>query len=231
MDNYNPRQNTRMRWKDARELEKFIFLTGHFHFQTEVLENVLEDELYGKLYKELQFCAENITSKGVLITDTYNNALFIGTIFDDNSMQLINFYNNEADIIDINIVTDNELKITKETETFISEDHVKTLFGNQSIIGQGNIDLYRHQLTLTNTDDISVSCIVYSSNNLPIDSPQDFVTVTKADKDYTGHAIYLTASGDINPAFIRYSAGNVIIQLKTGNIKPVKTITDIVTTI
>lgn len=179
MENYNPRQNTRMRWKDARELEKFIFLTGRFHFHTEVLENVLEDELYGKLYKELQFCAENITSKGVLITDTYNNALFIGAIFDDNSMQLINFYSNQADIIDINIANDNELNITKETETFISEDNVKTLFGNQSIIGTGNIDLYRHQIYLTSNTTV-VTIEILSSNKLKVDNAQDLTALTNA---------------------------------------------------
>ena len=165
MGNYNPRQNTRMRWRDARELEKFIFLTGHFHFQTEVLENVLEDELYGKLYKELQFCEENITSKGVLITDTYNNALFIGTIFDDNSMQLINLYGNQADIIDINIGNENELNIKKETETFISEDNIKTLFG-QSILGTGNIDLYRHYLKVSDNNGNTANFEFISSSNI-----------------------------------------------------------------
>lgn len=39
------------------------------------------------------------------------------------------------------------------------------------------------------------------------------------------------ASSNVQPAFIRYSAGNVIIQLQNGSIAPVKTITDIVTTI
>lgn len=160
---------------NAAELDKYIILTGYFHFQTELLENVLEDELYGKLYKELQFCADNTTSKGVLITDTYSNALYIGTIFDDNSMQLISFYSNQADIIDINIALDNQLNITKETETFISEDNVKTLFGDQSIIGSGNIDLYNHQLLIN--DDCYFNII--SSNNLVIDSIQDLTNVLK----------------------------------------------------
>ena len=160
---------------NAAELDKYIILTGHFHFQTEKLENVLEDELYGKLYRELQFCAKNITSKGVLITDTYHNALFIGTIFDDNTMQLINFYNNQAVIIDISIGDENELNITKETETFISEDNVKTLFGNQSIVGTGNIDLYRHEIIVNGL----YHGIIYSSNNLKIDSLQDLTTVVK----------------------------------------------------
>ena len=34
MGNYNPRQNTRMRWKDERELEKFSFLYGGFASST-----------------------------------------------------------------------------------------------------------------------------------------------------------------------------------------------------
>lgn len=151
---------------NAAELDNYIILTGNFHFQTEKLENVLEDELYGKLYRELQFCAKNTTSKGVLITDTYNNALFIGTIFDDNNMQLINFYSNQADIIDISIGNDNELNITKETETFISEDNVKTLFGNQSILGTGNIDLYRHWLQVKNADGVYAYFEFISSSNI-----------------------------------------------------------------
>lgn len=165
---------------NAAELDKYIILTGYFHFQTEVLENVLEDELYGKLYRELQFCTDNTTSKGVLITDTYSNALFIGTIFDDNTMQLINFHNNQADIININIANDNELNIIKETETFLSEDNVKTLFGSQSIIGTGNIDLYKHQLTLNYDGEYkTLSLIVYSSSNLNVDSLQDLTTLLK----------------------------------------------------
>lgn len=231
MDNYNPRQNTRMRWKDARELEKFIFLTGYFHFQTEVLENVLEDELYGKLYRELQFCVDNTTSKGVLITDTYSNALFIGTIFDDSTMQLINFCNNQADIIDINIANDNELNITKEKETFLSEDNVKTLFGNQSIIGQGNIDLYRHQLECEINEDSNTFLFeIISSNNLKIDSLQDLTTVTKATNE--SNIKYLILDTSIwTVGYLYYQGGLWYIIEANSKLYTVASINDVVTTI
>lgn len=88
----------------------------------------------------------------------------------------------------------------------------------------------RHQLTLTNTNNVSVNCNIYSSNNLKIDSVQDFVTVVKPNADYEEQAIYLD-NGNIKTAYIRYSAGAVIIQLSNGGLYPVKTITDIVTTI
>ena len=90
--------------------------------------------------------------------------------------------------------------------------------------------VYRHQLTLTNTNDVSVNCTIYSSNNLKIDSVQDFVTVVKPNADYSEQAIYLD-NGTVKPAYIRYSSSNVIIQLTGGGLSPVKTITDVITTI
>lgn len=88
----------------------------------------------------------------------------------------------------------------------------------------------KHELTLTNTNDVSVNCTIYSSNNLKIDSVQDFMTVVKPTSDYAEQAIYLD-NGTVKPAYIRYSTNNVIIQLSGGGVSPVKTITDIVTTI
>lgn len=104
-------------------------------------------------------------------------------------------------------------------------------FVNSSINSQiKDYKVYRHQLTLTNTNDVSVNCTIYSSNNLKIDSVQDFVTVVKPNADYSEQAIYLD-NDTIKPAYIRYSASNVIIQLAGGGLSPVKTITDVVTTI
>lgn len=49
----------------------------------------------------------------------------------------------------------------------------KTLFGNQSIYGNGNIDLYEHDVTITGTNiDVVVSDII-SSKNTKIDSLTD----------------------------------------------------------
>lgn len=59
--------------------------------------------------------------------------------------------------------------------------NVKTLFGNQqSIYGSGNIDLYRHNITIkinkAGTQVAWVCTIHISSSNTPIDSVSDFLT-------------------------------------------------------
>lgn len=120
------------------------------------------------------------------------------------------------------------INIRVENEIFLTEDNIKTIFG-QYITGTGDITLYRHQMTITNANDVSVVYIVDASNNLVVNTLEKFVTVTKANTSYTGLASYLDASGNIQPAFIRYSAGNVVIQLQNGSISPMKSVSDIVT--
>lgn len=64
--------------------------------------------------------------------------------------------------------------------SIICKDNLKTLFGNQSIVGAGNIDLYRHCVTFTPSD-MSVGggirLVIYSSNNLKVDSLTDLKTL------------------------------------------------------
>lgn len=53
---------------------------------------------------------------------------------------------------------------------------LKTLFGDMSLIGSGNIDLYEHFITLNDT----IYMQHLSSSNLVCDSLQDLTTMTKA---------------------------------------------------
>ena len=65
---------------------------------------------------------------------------------------------------------------------YLHEGNVKTLFGNQSIYGSGNIDLYRHIITLSfNNSTFSglVRIEHISSNNLKVDSLTDLYTLMK----------------------------------------------------
>lgn len=83
--------------------------------------------------------------------------------------------------------------------SILRQDNVKTLFGNQSIYGSGNIDLYNHNLvitaTATNVSALKALITFTSSSNTKIDSLTDLYTacskfgempasgyVTKADK-------------------------------------------------
>lgn len=96
---------------------------------------------------------------------------------------------------------------------FLREDNVKTLFGNQSIYGSGNIDLYRHNVKLTSS---SLECVftVISSSNTAIDSLTDLFSILKPivgsdsiypingrvlynNKYYTATKVYPTADGAI----------------------------------
>ena len=62
----------------------------------------------------------------------------------------------------------------------LTSDNVKTLFGNQSIIGSGNIDLYNHDIEITGMIDsipISIEFNRVSSKNLVVNSVNDLITL------------------------------------------------------
>mgnify|MGYP000121531085 FL=1 len=65
------------------------------------------------------------------------------------------------------------------TVDLLSSESVKTLFGNQSIVGAGNIDLYRHivELNINTGNGVTAYAVIISSKNLVIDSLADLKTV------------------------------------------------------
>lgn len=74
-------------------------------------------------------------------------------------------------------------------ETPLTEDNVKTLFGNQSIVGSGNIDLYRHEFELSSESGIKHYYEHISSNPLVCDSLQDLTAVIKPTGDDSYYAL------------------------------------------
>lgn len=82
----------------------------------------------------------------------------------------------------------------------------KTIFGNQSLHGSGNIDLYRHQLSFEiNNGQFNLCAIIYSSNNLKINSLQDLTAVTKATYGYGMQTIGISISASTVPNCIIYT--------------------------
>lgn len=71
------------------------------------------------------------------------------------------------------------------TKNYVREDKLKTLFGNQSIYGSGNIDLYKHNLHIVGTTSgtTDIYCQIISSNSLKIDSLTDLQTIL-ADEEW-----------------------------------------------
>lgn len=64
--------------------------------------------------------------------------------------------------------------------SIICKDNLRTIFGNQSLVGAGNIDLYRHNICFTSADQdklVKIRFIVLSSNNLKVDSLTDLKTL------------------------------------------------------
>ena len=81
----------------------------------------------------------------------------------------------------------NTADYTVTTKEYPLKQSFKTLFGNQSIIGTGNIDLYRHNLHIGQGNSgsyINAYATVYSSSNLKVDSLTDLKTILNLD-NYT----------------------------------------------
>lgn len=170
MENYNPRQNTRMRWKDAKELEKFKFISGEFSFITKTLEQASKHKPWSKIVEVIE---NGSAYKPVLIFDIANNEFYFGTQEND-ELFLQTLYANQGYALEIQYdhITD-KLTITSTEENYLT-DPVKTGLG-QSIIGTGNIDLYYHQILVN--DDCYFN--IPSSSDLPINSTQDLTNLLK----------------------------------------------------
>lgn len=94
---------------------------------------------------------------------------------------------------------------TSEPITLLADSNVKTLFGNQSIVGTGNIDLYRHTVKITQGTTGSQNFIyttLYSSKNTPIDSINDLKTT-----------LNLSAS-ETYPAYGEVQGGEPVLYLQ-----------------
>ena len=226
MGNYNPRQNTRMRFKDERELEKFIFISGEFGFGSEVLEEASKHEPWSKITNIL---VNGKLEEPILLHDISDNTPYIG-YKDSDTILLNNLEGNTNYTVEL-IYNQNEDKLTinKAEDELLSADNVKTLFGNQSIIGQGNIDLYVHHLL------INSNCYftIYSSNNLNVDTPEKLTTLLK-DKNTSIYYFGYQQTQYIYNVAISFNAATNLWQIRVSGEETsseITDVTDIVTTI
>lgn len=203
--------------------------TGMYPTDNHAVRTITNETQIPIVYKCIHYVKEHgaciLKIRNGMITSTgytdYNPVYVLCITSPDSDNSIIECYGTTGEYI-IKLISDNDTSLGSESNTKIIYDKIAKASDIKNV--------YRHQLTLTNTNDVSVNCNIYSSNNLKIDSVQDFVTVVKSSVDYAEQAIYLD-NATVKPAYIRYSAGNVIIQLSGGGLSPVKTITDIVTTI
>lgn len=237
MNSYNGRQITQMRFKDVRELEKFKFVSNGYDLQTERLEHVSQDKIWKSLIN--------------ILMETYNKPINIPLILYDEAREEIylgyvegvvytgySVYSNSISSVDITYNSDDDiLEITYTNEEIMSTDNVKTLFGNQSIIGTGNIDLYRHYLTITDINGKVAKFEWISSSNINVSGVgtklKDLLKCSgiESSRKY-GHGY---EDSDLTTPCIMYWLGSSmgILSLKFGSSSPseISNVVDIVETI
>lgn len=128
---------------------------------------------------------------------------------------LIVLNTNGGSIIDVNFVDKNtrilpntdtttgyeNIQLPSGSGTLVTDASFKTLFGNQNIVGSGNIDLYRHHINYIEASGspiINIYVDIYSSKNILVDSLTDLKTLL-------GDTFQIQIYGNIvGPSGIRY---------------------------
>ena len=94
--------------------------------------------------------------------------------------------------------------IAEETDTqyLLSNKNIKTLFGNKSIYGSGNIDIYKHQIYLNKAANATIQkgnikITAYSSNNLKVDSMTDLKTLLGNTFEITANGYVIQSGGEL----------------------------------
>lgn len=160
---------------------------------------------------------KNLEVDGAITINTGDAGLYLITgdyklniYFEGNVLYFSGFKGEEA-IFDFNL-SSNSIYDQQNGITYLNSTNTKTLFGNKSIVGEGNIDLYRHTITLsTSAGGIDGICYLdwISSNNLKCGSIQDLRTLL-------GSGVHsLQAS---NPTGLLFA---VVITPSTAEIRPV----------
>ena len=89
------------------------------------------------------------------------------------------------------------LVFEKEDKTLkVPLPKTKTLFGNQSVLGSGNIDLYSHTVAIDNGLDGNIYTVFYSSKNTVINSITNLMQAIGLERGYPWPAYGAVATGE-----------------------------------
>lgn len=116
---------------------------------------------------------------------------YLGDVIEDGVVARIDFSNNyqQPSVIVSPTASDPTPFLEMPAPT------TKTLFGNKSVLGEGNIDLYRHNVQIrrgTTGSESYIYTTLYSSKNTNIDSITDLKTMLNlsADETYPAYGLY-----------------------------------------
>lgn len=141
--------------------------------------------------------------------------------------------------IDGNLQVNGSIK--QGSNTLLTSGNVKTLFGNQSIVGTGNIDLYQHNIKFLSTEKITqggteqyvleIYLVIYSSKNLKVDSLTDLKTLLGNTFETPAVGCYRTGSASRWQIGLITETNAIAILTKTTYPYPAGTWSDTVTTV
>lgn len=184
----NPRQITRLRVEDQNKLER---IAGDSEFLNKSLPHRLTTAL--EIVSERGFGLENSDATFWMSNDS--NDITIGSNADgelviDNGFDTYHLpYDSNPDREGI-------------TANLVTSDKLKTLFGNQSMYGSGNIDLYVYTLKLSVSFGGGMGYIYIdyqtsdNNNNVEVNSVTKFTTLTKATEGSIISCICSKGTGD-----------------------------------
>lgn len=216
MGNYNPRQITQMRWRDAKNLEKFI--KGQIALYDIEISNgntynfdaVPEAK---ELAEKIRYCYDNQIPMTIYV---YNNDIvyYTESLSDNSRLNLIRV-SNDIKTLGYIQTYDDRIEITITDEETLTKDNVKSVF-NQSIIGTGNITLFRHKLKISDMSSTGVRDIILdylSTSNLNVDSLQDLQTLLNVSRSDTSDTVFLGYLGVKNYSITyKYSTGLFVLS-------------------
>lgn len=235
MGNYNPKTAYQFRWQDAKNLQKFIqgqVIVHDVSFDVSPSQEVVTYKFdtvpeAKEIAKTAKYCYDN--GIPLIIYDAGSNETWISTqCASETECNISRTIDNQILTAFIDMY-DDRIEVSAFSHEMLSANDVKTLFGNQSIIGTGNIDLFRHTMTLTTElNDYQLEYI--SSNNLVVNSLQDLTTLLKpkANQSYFGFVVNSENSTDVGKIVYNGSIWQIIASEDTLNVSSVN---DIVTTI
>ena len=157
------------------------------------------------------------TINGTSITGTGNIAIESGIT----GVQVYDNLNNDTRTIDTILFEPLLFNAPNFTGTELSVPlpKTKTLFGDQSVLGTGNIDLYRHSVQIkqgTTGSENYIYTSLYSSKNTKIESIADLKTMLNlsAAETYPAHG---TVSGGQAALYLQAVGSNLHIAYMTGS--------------
>ena len=171
MGNYNPRQITQMRWKDAKTLEHLIFKANDISFNNNSTIKLSESSEAKQLVKHIEYCYNNQVP--LIIYEYASDKIFVATNFGNNHEAYLHNLNGSVNGT-LGLVYDGQdtLSMTLVNETFLTAADAPKMYRHNLKIS--------HKRTAYDDKQHDIFLTYYSSNNLEANTPENLTQLTQA---------------------------------------------------